>query len=170
MGACLCDTVPTTISRSDWRGEKRGSAAPKRSVSYGLELTDMNSIAQQAVTNGYGNSENFRAQPHSSSFLVVRYSNAALLDELAARVGKIGIGARATLMLPPHPLGGPPERDASAFGAAVRRSFGHPFQQPRPVDVEQDQHEQRHEDDEGDQHRSGHRLRAERPDEQEHGL
>ena len=45
-------TVPTTIRRSDWRGEKRGSAAPKRSVSYGVELTDMNSMAQQAVTNG----------------------------------------------------------------------------------------------------------------------
>jgi hypothetical protein len=36
----------------------------------------MNSIAQQAVTNGYGNSENLRAQPTNSSFFVVRYSNA----------------------------------------------------------------------------------------------
>ena len=52
----------------------------------------MNSIAQQAVTNGYGNSENLRAQPASSSFFVVRYSNAAYLDEPADRVGKIGIG------------------------------------------------------------------------------
>jgi hypothetical protein len=33
IGACLCVTVPTTISRSAWRGEKRGKAAPKRSVS-----------------------------------------------------------------------------------------------------------------------------------------
>ena len=39
----------------------------------------MNSIAQQAVTNGYGNSENFRAQPTNSSFLVVRYSSGAAL-------------------------------------------------------------------------------------------
>jgi hypothetical protein len=44
--------VPTTINRSDCLGEKRGSAAPKRSVSYIVELTDMNSIAQHAVTNG----------------------------------------------------------------------------------------------------------------------
>jgi hypothetical protein len=36
----------------------------------------MNSIAQHAVTNGYGNSENLRAQPTNSSFLVEKYSNA----------------------------------------------------------------------------------------------
>ena len=91
MGACLCVTVPTTISRSDCRGEKRGSAAPKRSVSYGVELTDMNSIAQQAVTNGYGNSENLRAQPQSSSFFVVRYSKAALLPPPAGAIGIVGL-------------------------------------------------------------------------------
>jgi hypothetical protein len=50
--ACLWLTVPTTISRSDWRGVKRGSAAPKRSVSYSVELTAMNSMPQQAVTKG----------------------------------------------------------------------------------------------------------------------
>ena len=73
-GACLWLMVPTTMSRSDWRGEKRGSAAPKRSVSYSVELTAMNSMPQHAVTNGYGKSENLRAQPTSSSFLLVKYS------------------------------------------------------------------------------------------------
>src|SRR5688572_18550778 len=86
--------VPTTISRSDWRGEKRGSAAPKRSVSYGVELTAMNSMAQQAVTNGYGKSENLRAQPTSSSLRVHRYSNAAL----APVAGRMGIGTGMAAM------------------------------------------------------------------------
>ena len=36
----------------------------------------MNSIAQQAVTKGYGKRENFRAQPTSSSFFVEMYSKA----------------------------------------------------------------------------------------------
>src|SRR6185369_6175740 len=90
IGACLWVTVPTTISRSAWRGEKRGSAAPKRSVSYGEALTAMNSIAQHAVTNGYGKSENLRAQPISSSLRVVRYSNAASFVERDA-AGETGL-------------------------------------------------------------------------------
>jgi hypothetical protein len=65
----------------------------------------MNSIAQQAVTNGYGKSENLRA-----------------------------------------------------------------FEEALPVHVQQDQHQQEHEDAEGHEHESRHRLRGERPDEQEHGL
>ena len=60
----------------------------------------MNSIAQHAVTNGYGNSENLRAQPTSSSFFVDRYSNArrAALAPLDRRAiaGMIGIGIVAT--------------------------------------------------------------------------
>ena len=39
--------------------------------------TAMNSIAQHAVTNGYGKSENFRAHPISSSLRVAMYSNVA---------------------------------------------------------------------------------------------
>src|SRR5678815_2963537 len=78
IGAVLWLTVPTTIKRSDCRGVKRGSAAPKRSVSYNVELTDMNSMPQQAVTKGYGNKLNLRIQPTSSSFLVVMYSIIAI--------------------------------------------------------------------------------------------
>jgi len=85
----LVVTVPTTISKSAWRGEKRGSAAPKRSVSYGDALTAMNSIAQQAVTNGYGKIENLRAQPISSSLRVVRYSNEASLLWAAGTIGMV---------------------------------------------------------------------------------
>ena len=54
--------VPTTISRSAWRGEKRGNSAPKRAMSYLGAATDMNSMPQHAVTNGYWKSENLRAQ------------------------------------------------------------------------------------------------------------
>src|SRR5450432_523038 len=54
--------VPTMISRSACLGEKRGNSAPKRAMSYLGAATDMNSIPQQAVTKGYWNSENFRAQ------------------------------------------------------------------------------------------------------------
>ena len=61
-GPCRSVIVPTMISRSAWRGEKRGNSAPKRAMSYLGAATDMNSMPQQAVTNGYWNSENFRAQ------------------------------------------------------------------------------------------------------------
>ena len=51
----------------------------------------MNSIAQHAVTNGYGKSENLRAQPTNSSFFVEKYSNAGA----GAFADRIGIVARA---------------------------------------------------------------------------
>jgi hypothetical protein len=62
------------ISRSAWRGEKRGNSAPKRAMSYFGAATDMNSMPQQAVTNGYWNSEYFRAQFVASTSLVVTLS------------------------------------------------------------------------------------------------
>ena len=64
--------VPTTISRSLWRGENRGNSAPKRARSYFGPATDMNSMPQHAVTNGYVNSENLRPQllPRSSERLL----------------------------------------------------------------------------------------------------
>src|SRR5258708_12784311 len=52
-----------TINKSAWRGVKRGSRAPKRSMSYGDIESAMYSIAQHAVANGYGKIENLRAQP-----------------------------------------------------------------------------------------------------------
>src|SRR5437763_14083755 len=52
-----------TISRSAWRGEKRGNSAPKRSMSYGDMESDMYSMAQHAVAKGYGKIEYLRAQP-----------------------------------------------------------------------------------------------------------
>src|SRR5579872_5614889 len=66
--------VPTMISRSAWRGEKRGNSAPKRAMSYFGAATDMYSIPQQAVTNGYENSENLRAQLTTSASLPVTKS------------------------------------------------------------------------------------------------
>src|SRR5271163_752396 len=63
--------VPTTQSRSDWRGEKRGASAPKRAMSNRGLATLMNSMAQQAVTNGYWKSEYLRAQLRSGPSFVV---------------------------------------------------------------------------------------------------
>src|SRR5438552_12092836 len=51
------------MRRSACRGVNRGSSAPKRSMSYGDIESDMYSIAQQAVANGYGKIEYFRAHP-----------------------------------------------------------------------------------------------------------
>src|SRR4051812_39274325 len=71
--------VPTMISRSAWRGEKRGNSAPKRAMSYLLAAVAMNSIPQQAVTKGYWNSDHLRAQLTASASLPVMASNPMLL-------------------------------------------------------------------------------------------
>src|SRR6478609_7187345 len=55
-------------------GPCRSVMAPKRAMSYLGAATDMNSIPQQAVTNGYWNSENLRAQLAAASTLVVAKS------------------------------------------------------------------------------------------------
>src|SRR5690349_18440935 len=57
--------VPTIMSRSAWRGVKRGNSAPKRARSYRPHITLMYSIPQQAVTKGYWKSEFARAQPRA---------------------------------------------------------------------------------------------------------
>src|SRR5947199_8487719 len=61
-GPCFSVIVPTTIKRSLWRGENRGNSAPNRAMSYFGAATDMNSMPQHAVTNGYENRENLRPQ------------------------------------------------------------------------------------------------------------
>src|SRR3954471_20503041 len=66
-GPCRSVMVPTMISRSAWRGEKRGNSAPKRAMSYLGAAVDMYSMPQQAVTNGYENSENFCAHLSAAS-------------------------------------------------------------------------------------------------------
>src|SRR3954470_21468434 len=70
--------VPTMTRRSAWRGEKRGNSAPKRAMSYLGAATDMNSIPQQAVTNGYWKSENLRAQLRAASSFEVCSSVVAM--------------------------------------------------------------------------------------------
>src|SRR5262249_35298599 len=59
------------------RGVKRGRSAPKRSMSYGDIESDMNSIAQQAVANGYGKIEYLRAQPMARSRRVTTTASAS---------------------------------------------------------------------------------------------
>src|SRR5262249_60766460 len=96
MGAWRMVTVPITIKRSAWRGVKRGSSAPKRSMSYGDIDSDMNSMAQQAVANGYGKIEYLRAQPIARSSLVTTTAS-AMSDSSPettrpGRGGAIGLG------------------------------------------------------------------------------
>ena len=56
-GASLNGTRPAQMSTSAWRGEKLIRSMPKRARSKSLAAVAMNSIAQQAVPNGIGQSE-----------------------------------------------------------------------------------------------------------------
>src|SRR5262249_8182741 len=97
-------TVPITMRRSAWRGVNRGSSAPKRSMSYGDMERDMNSIAQQAVGNGYGKMEYFRAQPMARSRRVT--TTASVSSESSVEVARrgrtveIGFAMRGLLVYP----------------------------------------------------------------------
>src|SRR5215831_7662741 len=93
-GPCRSVIVPTMIRRSAWRGEKRGNSAPKRAMSYLGAAVDMNSIPQQAVTNGYWNSENFRAQLRAASRVEVRISVEAMALLPAYRALTPNVGQR----------------------------------------------------------------------------
>src|SRR5574341_1280879 len=61
-GASLKGTRPAQMSTSAWRGEKAIRSMPNRARSNLLAAVAMNSIAQQAVPNGIGQSELARAQ------------------------------------------------------------------------------------------------------------
>src|SRR4051794_40000850 len=61
-GAIFVVTVPATNITSACRGEKRTTSAPKRLMSKRPAPTAMNSIAQQAVPSGKGQSALLRAQ------------------------------------------------------------------------------------------------------------
>src|SRR5215831_6479766 len=70
-GASLNGTRPAQMSRSACRGEKLMRSMPKRARSKRLAAVAMNSIAQQAVPNGIGQSEFARDQLTAKSSLVV---------------------------------------------------------------------------------------------------
>src|SRR3954462_12020014 len=70
-GASLNGTRPAQMSRSACRGEKACRSMPNRAKSYLLAAVAMNSIAQQAVPNGIGQSEFLRPQFTNASSLVV---------------------------------------------------------------------------------------------------
>src|SRR5690242_7009595 len=61
-GASLNGTRPAQIRTSAWRGEKLMRSIPKRARSKRLAAVAMNSIAQQAVPKGMGQSELARPQ------------------------------------------------------------------------------------------------------------
>src|SRR5690606_34309207 len=61
-GASLNGSRPAQIRTSACRGEKLWRSIPKRERSYRLAAVAMNSMAQQAVPNGIGQSEFLRAQ------------------------------------------------------------------------------------------------------------
>ena len=70
-GASLNGSRPAQISTSAWRGEKLIRSMPKRAMSNRLAAVAMNSMAQQAVPNGMGQSELLRAQLVRKSSRVV---------------------------------------------------------------------------------------------------
>src|SRR5687768_7162163 len=74
-GASLKGTRPAQISTSAWRGEKLMRSMPKRARSKRLAAEAMNSMAQQAVPKGMGQSELARAQlTRKSSFVATQPS------------------------------------------------------------------------------------------------
>src|SRR5919206_4587882 len=70
-GASLNGSRPAQISTSAWRGEKLIRSMPNRARSNRLAAVAMNSMAQQAVPNGMGQSEFARAQFVKKSSRVV---------------------------------------------------------------------------------------------------
>src|SRR5690349_8427985 len=75
IGASLNGTRPAQIRRSACRGENDIRSMPNRAKSNRDAAVAMNSIAQQAVPNGIGQSELARPQfTASSSFVVIQFS------------------------------------------------------------------------------------------------
>src|SRR5512141_1049291 len=70
-GASLNGSRPAQMSTSACRGEKLMRSMPNRARSNRLAAVAMNSMAQQAVPNGMGQSELARAQLVRKSSLVV---------------------------------------------------------------------------------------------------
>src|SRR3954471_17285985 len=77
-GASLNGKRPAQISTSACRGEKLIRSMPKRARSNRLAAVAMNSMAQQAVPKGMGQSEFERAQlVRKSSFVVTKLGDTA---------------------------------------------------------------------------------------------
>src|SRR5665213_1522684 len=73
IAASLNGTRPAQIRTSAWRGEKLIRSMPKRARSNLLAALAMNSMAQQAVPNGMGQSEFARDQLTRKSRRVVTH-------------------------------------------------------------------------------------------------
>src|SRR5262249_38882008 len=120
-GPCRSVIVPTMIIRSAWRGEKRGNSAPKRAMSYFGAATDMYSMPQHAVTNGYENSENLRAQLTTSASLpVTKSAPTGLLPPDGALAPDVGEGDDEDAH-EDEDLREPEERGPRAAGAVLER-------------------------------------------------
>src|SRR5574337_1705542 len=77
-GASLNGRRPAQMSTSACRGEKLCRSMPKRAMSNRLAAVAMNSMAQQAVPNGMGQSELARAQlVRKSSRVVIQLGEAS---------------------------------------------------------------------------------------------
>src|SRR5215210_6749987 len=77
-GASLNGTRPAQMNTSACRGEKLIRSIPKRARSNRLAAVAMNSMAQQAVPKGMGQSELLRAQlVRKSSFVVTKLGDTA---------------------------------------------------------------------------------------------
>src|SRR5690606_32900610 len=71
-GAIFFAIVPITKSISAWRGEKLGLSAPNLAKSYVEPIVAINSIPQQEVAKGSGQSELARANPMALSKVVAK--------------------------------------------------------------------------------------------------
>src|SRR4029077_12316194 len=80
------------MSKSACRGLNLGKSAPNRSMSYGDIESEIYSMAQQAVAQGYGNREYFRAQPTALSSRVSTTVSAKSLScpNLGSAAGPLG--------------------------------------------------------------------------------
>ena len=88
-GAILNGSRPAQISTSAWRGEKLIRSMPKRARSKRPAAVAMNSMAQQAVPKGIGQSELARPQLiRESSRVVTQFGDTAS----SGSVGPVGGG------------------------------------------------------------------------------
>src|SRR5580658_8152236 len=142
-GACRWLIVPTTQRRSDWRGEKRGASAPKRATSKRGLATLMNSMPQQAVTNGYWNSEYFLAQASNGPIFDVAKPD-SLPSSATVRVALTWLALPLQRALAPyvHQSDGDDRQEAHHFdhsGPPERSKVESPWVDENGLDVEDDE-------------------------------
>src|SRR5690606_13044276 len=93
-GAIFLAIVPITSNMSAWRGEKLGRSAPNLAKSYVAPIVAINSIPQQDVAKGKGQSELALAKPMALSKVVATKPDPCTPGGASANL--------MSLMLTPH--------------------------------------------------------------------